>query len=146
MRRCRTKQVASPAKAIKAVTRDDVVVVEKIATGQGRVAADRARTALSGLFAWAIEHRYCDATPVTHIKHRVGKGGGRKRIVKVWRATDVVGGDYGRIVKLLILTGQRREEIGRLAWAEIVEVDDGPALSCHLSGPRTMKPSHPLID
>jgi integrase len=28
--------------------------------------------------------------------------------------------DYGQVVKLLILTGQRRDEIGRLSWSEIV--------------------------
>src|SRR5215813_7201824 len=59
--------------AIKAVTRQDNVI-DDIAASQGRVAADRARTALSGLFAWAIDRGYADASPVIHIKPRAENG------------------------------------------------------------------------
>ena len=38
-------------------------------------------------------------------------------LVEVWKAC--LDDDYGRIVRLLILTGQRRAEIGDLAWTEI---------------------------
>jgi integrase len=38
-------------------------------------------------------------------------------LIAVWRACGE--DDYGRIVKLLILTGCRREEIGGLQWSEI---------------------------
>jgi integrase len=38
-------------------------------------------------------------------------------LVEVWRAC--LDDDYGRIVRLLILCGQRRTEIGDLAWCEI---------------------------
>jgi integrase len=38
-------------------------------------------------------------------------------LAAIWRAaTD---DDYGRIVRLLMLTGQRRDEIGALRWSEI---------------------------
>jgi integrase len=37
--------------------------------------------------------------------------------VAIWNALPE--GDYGDIVRLLILTGQRREEIGGLRWSEI---------------------------
>jgi len=119
------------ATAIKAVTRQDIVeVIDNIAADRGRVAADRARTALSGLYAWAIDRGYCDATPVTHIKPRAENGARERTLTQdelrdVWLAADAQGGNYGRIVKLLILTGQRREEIGRLAWVEINASSDG---------------------
>jgi integrase len=117
--------------AIKTITRQDIVeVIDDIASGQGRVAADRARTALSGLYAWTIDGGYCEATPLLHIKSRAVKGARERKLSEeelreVWRAADALGGDYGRIVKLLILTGQRREEIGRLAWTEIHGSGDG---------------------
>jgi integrase len=105
-------------------------VISNIAAGQGRVAADRARTALSGLFAWAIDRGYCDATPLLHIKPRAENGSRDRTLTaeelrEVWLAANALGGDYACIVKLLILTGQRREEIGRLHWAEIHENGDG---------------------
>jgi integrase len=41
----------------------------------------------------------------------------REELVKLWRA---LGQDrYSDIVRLLLLTGQRRGEIGKLAWSEI---------------------------
>jgi integrase len=128
--------------AIKGVTRQNIVsIIDDIAAHRGRVAADRARTTLSGLYVWAIDRGYCDATPVTHIKSRA-EGGARNRtltkeeLAEVWHAADVVThGNYGRIVKLLILTGQRREEIGHLAWAEIHDNGDGARIE--LSPERT---------
>src|SRR5262245_25389286 len=119
------------ATAIKTIGRQDIVnVIDDIAARQGRVAADRARTALSGLYAWAIDGGYCEATPLLHIRRRAETGARERTLTKdelreVWFAADAVGGDYARIVKLLILTGQRRDEIGNLAWAEVYEDGDG---------------------
>jgi integrase len=120
--------------AIRSVTRQNVVdVIDKIAAGQGRVAADRAKTALSGLFVWAIDKGFADATPILHIKRR-SENDVRERtlspeeLAEVWRAAGAVGGDYGSIVRLLMLTGQRRSEIGGLAWAEVRENGDGRRL------------------
>jgi integrase len=110
---------------IKAIGRQDIVrVIDGIAASQGRVTADRAKATLSGLYAWAIDGGYCEATPLLHIKRRAENGARERTLTKdelreVWLAADAVGGDYGRIVKLLILTGQRRDEIGSLAWTEI---------------------------
>jgi integrase len=113
------------ARAIKAIGRQDIVkVIDDIAASQGRVAADRARTALSGLYAWAIDGGYCEATPLLHIRRRAMNGARERTLTRdelreVWLAADSVGGDYGRIVQLLVLTGQRRDEVGHLAWTEI---------------------------
>jgi integrase len=109
--------------AVESVTRQAVItVVDDIAASRGEVAADRARTALGGLSGWVIERGYCDANPTLNVSPRAGSRA-RERVlsaaelVEVWRAC---GEDhYGRIVRLLILTGQRRREIGDLAWLEV---------------------------
>jgi integrase len=53
--------------------------------------------------------------------HRTAKSRDRflssAELVEVWRASG--NGAYGAVVKLLILTGQRRNEIGSLQWSEI---------------------------
>ena len=88
-----------------------------------RSAADRARTALSGLFGWAIDRGYLDNNPTLNIRARA-QSGARDRVLSeaelaaVWNACDG-DDDFSRIVRLLILTGQRRAEIGDLAWPEI---------------------------
>src|SRR6516165_1644380 len=64
----------------------------------------------------------CEHNPVTGTNRRE-ESGHRERslsdseIAKVWLAAP--GNDYGNIVKLLLLTGCRREEIGSLKWSEI---------------------------
>ena len=109
--------------AVEGIARQTLVtVVDDIAAGQGDVAADRARTALSGIFGWAIERGYCDNNPTLSISPRAD-GRARDRVlnenelVEVWRASG--DDDYGSIIKLLVLTGQRRLEIGDLGWSEI---------------------------
>lgn len=110
--------------ALADVTRKHVVrVIDDIASGQGDTAADRARSALSAFYIWCVDRGHIDTTPVLRIKPRA-EGGGRDRIlsvpelVAVWNACS--GKDDGsRIVRLLILSGQRRTEIGDLQWPEI---------------------------
>jgi len=108
---------------ISAVSRQAVVdVIDGIAARQGEIAADRARVALSGFYSWAIERGDCEANPIVSIGPRA-ESNARDRVlsegelVEVWRASK--DDDYGCIVRLLILTGQRRREIGDLSWSEV---------------------------
>jgi integrase len=96
--------------------------LDEIAMASGPIAADRARAVLSAFFAWAIREGLVEVNPVTGT-NRHGNGKGRDRVLTegeltaVWQAA---GEDaYGAIVKLLILTGQRRSEISALRWSEI---------------------------
>jgi integrase len=108
---------------VSAITRQEIVsIVDDIATGQGEVAADRARTALGVFFGWAIERHHLEHNPATNISRRAERASrdrvlSESELVEVWQACG--DDDYGRIVRLLILTGQRKTEIGDLAWVEI---------------------------
>src|SRR5262249_18561596 len=94
-----------------------------IAKESGVVAANRARSTLSAMFAWAIGEGLCGDRP--NPVDGTNKGAEQERdrvlsdaeLVAVWRATP--DNDYGRIVRLLILTAQRREEIGGLLRTEV---------------------------
>jgi integrase len=95
--------------------RDEIVA-------SGAVTANRALAALSSFYAWCIDKGHiAGANPTADIKPL--KETKRSRVlsetelVEIWRSCE--DDDYGRIVKLLMLTGQRREEIGHLEWAEI---------------------------
>jgi len=37
----------------------------------------------------------------------------------VWTACDAIGWPFGALVKILLLTGQRRDEVGKMRWSEI---------------------------
>ena len=97
--------------------------VADIATEQGAVSAARARTALSTMFNWAIrEGLDIPANPV-HGTNRPEQPKSRERVLsygelaEIWQACG--DDDYGRIVRLLILTAQRRDEIGGMRWQEL---------------------------
>lgn len=108
---------------VDTITRGDVVrVVDEIAESRGAVAADRARTALSTFFAWAIDRSHLDANPTLNIRARSAEPSRshvltESELVEVWRSC--LDNGHGRIVRLLILTAQRRTEIGDLGWLEI---------------------------
>jgi integrase len=44
-----------------------------------------------------------------------------QELVEIWRAADDVAAPYNSIVRLLILTGQRRGEVAGMAWNEIAD-------------------------
>jgi integrase len=74
------------------------------------------------MFAWAITEGLLEANPVQGTA-KANEGGSRERVLtdaelaKLWAALG--DGRFADIVRLLLLTGQRRNEIGRLTWAEI---------------------------
>jgi len=120
--------------------------LRKIKNSNGRVTAAHARTALSCLFTWAMREGLCQANPVTNT-HNPGKGiEPRNRVLDdselaaVWNACR--DDDFGRIIRLLILSGQRMREVGGMAWAEL---DDDNA-KWSIPGDRTKnKRDHELI-
>ena len=124
---------------VKAVTRADVLrELDRLAATSGPRAADSARVSLGAFFMWAIDHpkHYASGNPAAGIKPR-SAASSRERVLteaelcEVWRAC--LGDDYGRIVRLLILTGQRKSEIGDLTWTEINQ----PQRQIELPGART---------
>jgi integrase len=115
---------------IAAITRAELALrLQGIVEAHGRVAAARARTNLLALLAWAqregiVENNVALATnnPALGLpsRERVLDPG---EIRQIWNACG--DDDFGAIVRLLLLTGQRRNEIADLRWSE---VDFGNAL------------------
>jgi integrase len=122
-------------KPVKAVTRDEVAdALKTIATKRGKVSAARVRASLSTFYAWACdpEQRHADVSPIAKGRKKRGANGAngagaRSRTLKpaelreIWLALDHedVAEDYRRVLRLLILTGQRRDEVGKLPWREV---------------------------
>jgi integrase len=86
--------------------------------------AARAKTQISALFVWAMSMGLADANPVIGTV-KVEEPPPRDRVLTdaelgaVWRACG--DDDFGKIIRLLILTGARRTEIGGMAWPELDE-------------------------
>jgi integrase len=99
----------------------------EVETASGPTTRNRVRSSLSAFFNWAVREGLLDANPVAGTA-RADERGSRDRVLtqaelaELWAALPQ--GDFGEIVRLLILTGQRREEIGGLRWSE-VDLDRG---------------------
>jgi integrase len=109
---------------IGSVKRADVAArLQEIVKAHGRTSAARARGNLSAMFGWAMREGLCDANPVLLTNDPSEGIQPRERVlsdhelVAIWNACG--DDDFGRIVKLLALTGCRRQEIGGLRWDEI---------------------------
>jgi integrase len=102
----------------------------------GPVGTDRARSTLSAMFAWAIGEGLCENNPVVGT-NKTSNDQERERaltdseIVRVWKGAP--DNDYGRILKLCLLTGARKSEIANMRWSEI----DRKARTLKLPGERT---------
>jgi integrase len=104
----------------------------------GPAASNRVRASLSTYFMWLARAGYVDANPVAFTNKAVENGvrghvPSDDELRSIWRALDSPGDHYGAIVKLLLLTGARRDEIGSLRWSE-VDLDDA---TITLPPPRT---------
>jgi integrase len=88
---------------------------------KGPIAMNRARSGLSAFFNWAIREGLCDTNPVDKTNKNEETSSDRtltaKELKAIW--SKLPDNDYGRIVKLLTLTCQRRDEIGSLEWTEV---------------------------
>jgi integrase len=112
---------------VKNVRRSDVAAqLTKIAAKSGGFAANRGKAALSAMFTWAMREGLCGDDPANPVANtnKQAKEAKRTRVLQdgelaeIWAAA-LKAGEYGRIVRLLILSGQRREEIGGLRLPEI---------------------------
>jgi integrase len=110
---------------VETVRRNDIAaLLERIARNSGPIAANRLRAALSALWTWGLRTGLIDAdnNPVAFTVRQLEKSRDRTlsgvELKAVWHATGD-GKDYSRIVRLCLLTGCRREEIGGLRWNEI---------------------------
>jgi integrase len=106
-----------------------------IAPRQGGPSDARARkqhAALSQMFSWAIRQRRIETNPVGSLappsvpksRDRVLS---RAEIKSFWGATDALKEPFSSVLKLLLLSGARLNEIAQLRWDEVSE--DGTTLT-----------------
>jgi integrase len=110
---------------VETVRRGDIAaLLGRIAEDSGPIAANRLRAALSALWTWGLRIGLIDAdiNPVAFTIRQLEKARDRTlsglELKAIWHATRDAK-DYSRIVRLCLLTGCRREEIGGLRWDEI---------------------------
>ncbi len=108
---------------IKSITRQDVRQLIRRKVRKSPVSANRLLTLVQQIFRWAVEEDITDASPAVGItpeeeieRERVLTA---DEIGAVWSAFDRLGYPFGPLFKLLLVTGQRRGEVGAMKWSEI---------------------------
>jgi integrase len=112
-------------RSIHEISKHDVVeVITAVAQRGAPVAANKALKATKTFLRWCVGRAVLDQSPAESVP-LPSKEIARDRVLDddelahVILAARKIGGPYGGIVELLALTGQRREEVARLQWAEL---------------------------
>ena len=110
---------------LESIGRGDVaLLVDGIAEAGAPVMANRVLTVIKKLFGWAVARDLIVLSPAAGVQ-APGKETARDRVLTdtelkaVWEACESLGYPFGPLFRLLILTGQRRGEVVRMAWSDI---------------------------
>jgi integrase len=122
--RCLKKQCATLNRLqVHGIKRADIAaLLVTIGRQNGGVSANRARSYLGTFFAWAMREGLVEENP-TIGTNRAAVEKSRDRVLSdaelaaIWKACR--DDAFGHIVKLLMLTGQRRDEVGSMMVAEL---------------------------
>lgn len=102
----------------------DIAALIDTASQRSDTAALKLFVALRPFFRWATERGYVDRNPCSELRSpSLPKPRDRvlsdSELVQIWRAAEEEAYPFGPIVQLLILTGQRLNEVAGIRWKEI---------------------------
>ena len=110
---------------IASISRRDIIdLIDGITARGAPVLANRTLARLRALFNWAIEKDRLAVSPAAGMKLPSVEQT-RDRVLTDdevrwhWQGCDEIGWPFGPLAKLLLLTGQRRDEVADAEWAEI---------------------------
>jgi integrase len=116
---------------IQEITKRDVITPLDAIVDRGRgITANRTLAAIRRLFNWCVERDVLPSSPCLGLKPPADE---KARVLSddeirlLWQACHSIGWPFGPLVKLLLITGQREEEVGRATYAEFSLEDDPPS-------------------
>jgi integrase len=104
--------------------RDIIDLITSVVDRGAPVAANKALKVTRAFFSWCIGRAILERSPCEGVRApTIEKTRDRvltdDELASVLLAARAMGGSYGAIVEMLALTGQRREEVARMTWAEV---------------------------
>jgi integrase len=111
----------------KAIRRHDVIeLLDAIIDENKPVAANRTLAAIRKLFNWALQRGIIEATPIALVEmpgaeHKRERTLSANEIRAIWAAAGALGYPFGLFFRMALATGQRREEVAGMRWADIDE-------------------------
>jgi integrase len=110
---------------LASITKSDVIsLIDTILDRDAPIMANRVLAVVRRFFNWCTERDLIEFSPVSRLRApsrelRRDRSPSDDEVVQIWRAANELGYPFGSVVKLLILLGQRREEISGMRWSEL---------------------------
>ena len=110
---------------ISEITRRDVLdVIDRVIDDGAPIAANRVLAAVRKMLNWAVARDIITASPCAGVKPPTPERSRDRKLSDdelrlVWLAGEQVGWPFGPLIHLLILTGQRRDEVAKMEWREV---------------------------
>jgi integrase len=99
-------------------------LIEEIADRGAPIVANRVLALLRALCNWAKGQDIIAVSPCDGLKPSTPERS-RDRILSddeirlFWEACEAIGWPFGPLAQMLLLTGQRRDEVGAMTWGEV---------------------------
>ena len=104
--------------------RDIIAYLDSLMAAGTPTQANRAHAALSKFLNWCVERCYIEHSPCYGVK-KPAKENPRERVlnedelIKVWSVCSKFGYPFCPLLKILMLTAQRRNEVSGMRWSEL---------------------------
>ena len=104
--------------------RDVIDLLDYILDHHRPHAANKALKEIRKLFNWAVERELVEASPAVHVnlptkEHHRDRVLTEDEIVAVWQACAHLGFPFGALIRMLLVTGQRRNEVAHMRWSDL---------------------------
>jgi integrase len=110
---------------VASVTRKDIVeLIDRIVDRGSHVRANTVLAYCKRFFGWLCERSVLEHSPCDRVRQPTPIVS-RDRVLSddelrwLWNATERAGWPFGPLARLLLLTGQRRDEVTSMTWAEV---------------------------
>jgi integrase len=117
---------AWPGREFTTIRRGDVnLLLNAVAAKSGPVAADKVLALMSSICGWYVTQTEDYSSPIVKgMRHSSPKDRARERTFNddelraIWQAATE-NGSFGAFVRLLLLTGQRRDKVATMRWEDV---------------------------
>lgn len=112
-------------KLLSEVTRADVVaILDTVEDRASPYRANRVLAAIRKMFNWSVSRGLIAISPIVRDMAREGEMArdrylSPEEIRAVWQAAEKQGGPFGAVVRMLLVTGQRRGEVRDMKWSAL---------------------------
>ena len=110
----------------ESLTRADAVrMLDKVKSASGPVAANRLRAVARACWSWAFKRGALPGNPWEATPRPLARETARERVLSddevgaLYNAAGALGDSWGVMVRVLMLTGQRRGEVAGMRWSEL---------------------------